>query len=109
MVDGRYALGALELNEFGSRVYTRDCPSQVAAEAAYELVHAAYPALPLPPLPTNFTCDGTEYLRAQGLFPPKYGGRRGYALILGGYLALFLVAAYVVLAARMRRLVLRPS
>lgn len=93
------------MNEFVGREYTLDCPAEVAAEAAYELIHEAYPAVPLPPLPNNFTCTGADYLRGQGLYPVKYGGRRGYALILAGYLLLFLAAAYIVLASRMRRLV----
>jgi hypothetical protein len=101
----QYSLGGLELNEFEARVYTRDCPAETAAEAAYAMIHSAYPDVPLPPLPTNYTCSGTDYLRGQGLYPVKYGGKGGYALILLGYLLVALVAAYAVLAVRMRRLV----
>lgn len=101
----RYALGALEVNEFLGREYSQDCPAELAAEAAYELIHRTYPDVPLPPLPANFSCSGEDYLAAQDLYPVKYGGRRGYALILVGYLLVFLASAYLVLAARMRQLV----
>jgi ABC-type multidrug transport system ATPase subunit len=103
----QYSLGALEINEFAHRAYSRDCPAARAAEAAIALIHATYPHVPLPPLPANYTtCSGRDYLEAQGLYPLKYGGRQGYALILCGYLAVLLCAAYAVLAVRTRRLVL---
>jgi len=98
-----YAFGALQVNELAGRTFEEDCPSEVAARAAEELVHSVYPDLPLPPVP-NATCAGEDYLAQVSLWPVPHGGLQGFFAILGGYLAVVAALAYVVLRWRLRSL-----
>jgi hypothetical protein len=50
------------------------------------------------------SCTGVELLAERGLWPARYGGLSGYALILGGYWLLLLGLAYWALARQLAQL-----
>mmetsp|Transcript_32842 Transcript_32842/g.54250 ORF Transcript_32842/g.54250 Transcript_32842/m.54250 type:complete len:673 (+) Transcript_32842:146-2164(+) len=98
----QYTLGILQINEFADRVFTEDCPQQIADEVLYHelrqfIEHHHLLNITLPSHHAfHGNCSGVYGLTQAGLWPVKFGGLQGYFSILVGYMVVSMLFGYVI-------------
>jgi hypothetical protein len=107
----QYCLAILQINEFGSRVYTEGCPWELVEDELYSDVRAELAQFNVSIPPHHFhnaQCNGTSSLERQGLVDAdgevaQFGGLGGYFGILTAYWLVFALLGYGALRWKLSR------